>query len=287
MNEIEQFLQALTVRGASARTCESYAKDLEQFRTHTSKPVTQVVVGDLRAYLAYLQRKNYARRSITRKFSAVRSFFRWLYETGQINENPAYGMRLLKARRILPRVLSETETVRLVTGVSGMEPSDLRDRAVLELMYGAGLRISEVHGLDVSALDLEGGSARVLGKGGKERLALFGRFCQRALRAYLEQGRPQWAHPETRALFLNPQGARLSVRGLRRIVERARRLTLTEHATPHTLRHSFATHLLDHGADLRSVQELLGHERLSSTQIYTHVTLERLRAQYATHHPRA
>ena len=228
------------------------------------------------------------RTSVQRKLSAVRSFLGYLLREGVIDASPATGLRQRRQARHLPSVLSEKEVLALLSAPDPTQPIGRRDRALLELMYSAGTRAAETVGLDTPDLDLERGVARVLGKGGKERLAAVGSYATLALRAYLDDPDRPAAKQNEGAVFLNMRGGRLSTRSLERIVERyVAEAGIRRRATPHTLRHSFATHLLDRGADLRSVQELLGHAHLVTTQIYTHVSIERLRKIYEKAHPRA
>jgi integrase/recombinase XerD len=221
--------------------------------------------------------------------SAVRSFHRFLLREGVTDRDPTVGIVPPKLPRSLPRPLSVDDVGRLLEAPPDAEPVGLRDRAILELLYGAGLRISELTGLDVDDLDLEEGSVRVLGKGGKERDVPVGRFAREAATAYLTRARPSFATARSRAaLFLNQRGGRLTRQGCSQLLAKAVKAAgITRRVTPHTLRHSFATHLLEGGADVRVVQELLGHASVATTQIYTLVTKEHLREVYYTAHPRA
>jgi integrase/recombinase XerC len=223
---------------------------------------------------------------MARKLASLRALFRWLERTERIATDPAASLRTPRRDRPLPKVLSREEIDRLLAAPEGDTILARRDRAILETLYSAGLRASELVGLDVENLDLAGGVVRVRGKGRKERLALLGAPATRAVREYLELRRAKGlADP---ALFLNHRGGRLTARSVQRVLERTLIAAgLAGRATPHTLRHSFATHLLDAGADLRAVQEFLGHASLSTTQIYTHVTTEKLKEIYDRAHPRA
>ena len=243
----------------------------------------------LRAFLIELDDRRLARSTVQRKLSSIRSFFHHLLRRGRIDTHPATGLRQSRGARRLPHALGEEEVGALLAAPDVTTATGRRDRALLECMYSAGTRAAETVGLDRGDLDLRRGVARVRGKGRKERLAPLGSYAVRALKDYLsDPERPRARRGAANAVFLNRRGGRLSTRSLGRIVEKAcLSAGLRRRATPHTLRHSFATHLLDRGADLRSVQELLGHAHLVTTQIYTHVSVERLRKIYERAHPRA
>jgi integrase/recombinase XerC len=291
---VDRFLARLAAtRGASPHTLRAYGKDLADFVGFAegrglSAP-TQLEPRTLRLYLAELEEQGLAKASVARKLSAVRSFLKALVAEGHLEASPALGLRRRRGARRLPGVLSEAEVNALLAAPDAGTPKGRRDRALLEVLYSAGTRASETVGLDRAHLDLGAGVGRVLGKGGKERLVALGSFAQSALAEYLTD--PERPRPTARAgdaVFLNQRGGRLTTRGLEDVVHGCvLRAGLVRHATPHTLRHSFATHLLDRGADLRSVQELLGHAHLTTTQIYTHVSIERLREVYERAHPRA
>ena len=301
----EEFLAHLRdERRASPHTVSNYARDLSAFLAHLARRGRlDAFPGGLdrlafRAYLAELSQAGYAPASIARRLAALRSFGRYLVRTGRLSANPAASVRNPKQPRHLPKFLSEEEVARLLDAPSGERFADRRDRAILETLYGGGLRVAELAALTPADLDLGDATARVLGKGQKERLAPLGATAARALEAYLTEraaflrqcGREEGgARGAAGALFLNCRGTPLSVRSVRRIVERRFLLAGLDRrrATPHVLRHSFATHLLDRGADLRAVQELLGHASLAATQIYTHVTASRMKEVYARAHPRA
>jgi integrase/recombinase XerC len=293
-DEVEHFLELLSAgRGASVHTLRAYAADLGELCRYleqigVAKP-SEITPRTLRGWLAELDERGLARSSIQRKLSAARSFFKALEDQGAIAVHPARTLRQARARRSLPKSLETREVEALLGAPDATTPAGRRDRALLEFMYSAGTRAAETVGLDRRDLDLGRGVALVRGKGKKERLAPIGSHARRALKTYLDDpDRPLARMPDERAVFLNPRGRRLTVRSLGRIVDRhALAAGLKRRATPHTLRHSFATHLLDAGCDLRSVQELLGHAHLVTTQIYTHVSIERLRAIYEKAHPRA
>lgn len=291
---VDGFLARLAAtRGASPHTLRAYGKDLSDFvgfaRARGLTEPTEFDPRTLRLYLAALEEQGLAKTSVARKLSAVRSFLKALVADGHLAASPALGLRRRRGARRLPGVLSEAEVSSLLAAPDVATPKGRRDRALLEVLYSAGTRASETVGLDRAHLDLGGGVGRVLGKGGKERLIALGSFAQRALAEYLsDPARPRPTMRAGDAVFLNQRGGRLTTRGLEDVVHAcALRAGLVRHATPHTLRHSFATHLLDRGADLRSVQELLGHAHLTTTQIYTHVSIERLREVYERAHPRA
>lgn len=282
---------------AAARTCETYLRDLhalERFVKESKAPedAAQLNVRHLRAFLASTPE---AREPATlqRKVSAMRAFYRFLLKRGGVTLNPASELKTPKLRRKLPHFLSveKSQEVMELPDAVGTQESHARDRAMLELLYGSGVRVSELCGLDLSALDLDNGNARVLGKGSKQRIVPIGRKAREALDAYLEVRhllRSQKSPPHPDALFLSQRGTRLSARQVQNIVKRYGMLaTGTAALHPHALRHSCATHLLDAGADLRSIQELLGHASLSTTQRYTHVSMDQLQAVYTRAHPLA
>ena len=299
-SQVDGFLRELmATRGASEHTLRAYGGDLSEWLAfaegsgiHSAAQVTPRV---LRSYLMELDERGLARGSIQRKLSAVRSFFKHLLKKGVIAVHPAVGLRQAKSARKLPHSLERGEVEALLACHDTSTQAGLRDLALFEVLYSAGTRAAETVGLNFEDIDFERGVARVRGKGRKERLAPLGSYALKALQAYLEHPARQAAGKANAraktprgAVFLNLRGGRLSTRSLGRIVEGAvQRSGLRRRATPHTLRHSFATHLLDAGADLRAVQELLGHANLVTTQIYTHVSIERLRSIYEKAHPRA
>ena len=282
------FLRHLAVeRNASAHTLRSYANDLTDFqRFLAARGTPDLAAADLRlirAWLAALHARGLAPASVARKLAAVRSCYRFLVRRGVVDGNPAREARSPRQPRKLVTFLPIDEATQLVDGRALGGASRTRDRAILELLYASGLRVSELAGLDLDHVDRTERTVRVLGKGRKERIVPYGNQAARALEAWLGQ-----RGEADGALFTNARGGRLTVRSVHTIVRRsARAAGITRRVSPHTLRHTFATHLLDGGADLRAIQELLGHARLSTTQRYTHVGAEQLMKVYDRAHPRA
>jgi len=285
--EVEGFLALLATRRAP-KTVDAYRRDLAALAAWLDRPVGQVTTEQLEHYLAELRAAGLSPATIARRVAAIRSFFRHQALLGVRIDNPAAELDLPRRRRTLPRTLSPAEAERLVEAAAGTTPRTLRDRALVELLYGAGLRVSEAVGLDKSSVDLDARLVRCIGKGSKERVVPIGREAVQALRRYLSRGRPYLDTRHRPELFLNAKGGGLTRAGvfliLRRLAEKAG--LEPERVHPHLLRHSFATHLLDRGADLRAIQMMLGHADLSTTQIYTHVLEARLRAVYDQFHPR-
>jgi integrase/recombinase XerD len=284
-------------RGLSRNTLTAYRCDLHQFgeflRRRRLGP-REVTHADLAAFLAELARGDDEHRPVApttlgRKVACLRSFYRHLRREGLIEHDPTAELRGPRKPQRLPRVLSRAEVAQLLEQPRGAEPLALRDRALLELMYACGLRASEAVGLELADLDLEEGLLRARGKGSKERIVPIGRQALAALRAYFRGGRPQLLGATIqRRVFLNHRGGALSRQGLYKIVQgHARSAGLQDRMSPHTLRHSFATHLLAGGCDLRSLQEMLGHADLATTQVYTHLSADRLKDAYFSAHPRA
>jgi site-specific recombinase XerD len=274
---LDRFLEERgRARNLSKYTLRNYRTDLEGFLYALEGweiDLLQVERRDLRRYLAALLGQGVVEASIRRKVSTIRSFYKWLRAQEMLNTDPFYGVTGPKPGRRLPHVLDSSDIYRLVSSVDGMEPPDQRDRALLELLYAAGLRVSEVASLDVSEIDVRDQTVKVRGKGKKERVCVFGEPAAMAIQRYLRDGRTKLAAEMQPALFLNRFGGRLTARSVQSIVRKhatAAGLPVVVH--PHLLRHSFATHLLDGGADLRVVQELLGHESPNTTQVYTHVS---------------
>ncbi|MGH7136789.1 MAG: tyrosine recombinase, partial [Pirellulales bacterium] len=277
---IDRFLQYLTVeRNSSPLTIKSYREDLESLsawlgeRYPTAPPPGDVTTLDLRGYLAALHERQYAKTTIARRLASMRSFFRFGQREGWSDANPAKPLRNPRKSRSLPHFLSTDELDRLLSAPPADKPMGLRDRAMLEVLYSAGLRVSELVGLNDGDLDLPQCILRVRGKGKRERLAPIGSFAATAVRQWFRVRRVSSKEPSglEKPVFVNKSGRRLTTRSVGRLLEKHLAVAgLDRRTTPHTLRHSFATHLLDRGADIRSVQELLGHKSLVTTQIYTH-----------------
>jgi integrase/recombinase XerD len=286
--EVEGFL-ALLGATRSPRTVEAYRRDLRALREYLGKPVAQATLEELEGYIAQLRADGLASATIARRTAAARSFFRHEQLLGARGDNPAAAVALPRRAKTLPKTLSPGEAVRLIDAAAGTQPRALRDQALVELLYGAGLRVSEATGLDKTGVDLDERLVRVIGKGNKERVVPIGRPAVEALRRYLARGRPHLDRRHRPELFLNAKGGPLTRAGafliLRKLAEKAGLEPQRVH--PHLLRHSFATHLLEGGADLRSVQEMLGHADLSTTELYTHVTDRRRRELYYRAHPHA
>ena len=286
---VARFLNYLKVeRNASEHTLRNYAKDLSLLEEALGEiPLEKAELLSLRQFSADQRTKGLSKGTIARRVATIRSFFRFLHREGFVAANPALGLVRPKQDRKLPAFLSQEETARLVEAPKGDGFAPARDRAILETLYSTGLRVSELVGLKVRDVDLIGGTLRAFGKGRKERIVPVGSFSVQAIRRYIATLKPEQSDPD-KPLFQNRLRGRLTDRSVRRILNRyLARASVATKVSPHALRHSFATHLLDRGADLRSVQELLGHSSLTTTQIYTHVTTERLKKVYESAHPRA
>jgi integrase/recombinase XerC len=277
---IESFLDHLAAR-RSAHTVRSYASDLAQLSTHLGGEFS-LEPGALRGYL-----RTYAPNPVTRarKLSTLRTFCKYLKRLGKLSSDPTETLEAPIRRRRLPKALNEVQTSELLDQ-DGFEEFEARDRAILELLYSAGLRVSELCSLNLRDVNWKEQSLQVVGKGNKQRMAFFGETCETSLRNYIQASRvePKSGDP----VFTSNRGGRIDPDSVRKMIKKwSIRAGLPEDVSPHTLRHSFATHLLDHGADLKSVQQLLGHESLATTQIYTHVSVERLKEAVAKAHPRS
>jgi len=285
---VESFL-ALAAARLAPRTVEAYRRDLTHLTGWLGRSPADVSADELAAYVAQLRADGLAPTTVARRLAAVRSFFRHQVLLGTRTDNPAANVELPKRRRTLPRTLSPAEVERLLDAAAGTTPRALRDRALGELLYGGGLRVSETVGLDRQSVDLENRLVRCLGKGSKERVVPIGREAADAVRRYLARGRPYLERRNRSELFLNANGGPLTRAGafliLRRLAAKAG--LEPERIHPHLLRHSFATHLLEGGADLRAVQEMLGHADLATTELYTHVSDRRRRELYFQAHPHA
>lgn len=297
--EVDEFLLSLRVeRGRSANTLKAYANDLTAYVAWLDErglTVPEVTEPDIEAYVAHLRTSGKAPSSVKRAIVSLRGLHRFLATESEGVADPTAELEVPKAPKGLPKALSEAEIELLLGSVTGTQPVDLRDRAILEVLYGTGIRIGELAGMSRSDLDLDAGLLRVFGKGAKERIVPLGRHAVAALVDWHgPDGRPRleperWARrSDEEAVFLNQRGGRLQRQGAWLAVRtRARAVGLDDRLTPHVLRHSCATHMLDHGADIRTVQELLGHASISTTQVYTLVSRERLQAVYRSAHPRA
>lgn len=298
---IERFVATVGAeRNLSRGTLSAYRSDLGQLAEFARRALGREEISPgmidgavVRRFLSDLMARGRSRRSIERKLSTIRVFFRYLVEEGVVEANPAAALRGPRRGRTLPTFLSEEAAARVVEAASGTDVLSGRDRAILEVLYGGGVRAGELVALDVGDLDLPKGLVRVWGKGGKERVVPVGRAACGALRRYLAL-RPELAEgpggtgKDEPALFLSRRGRRLTTRSIQRLVKKYLMIAVGQtDASPHTLRHSFATHLLDRGADIRAVKELLGHESLSTTQVYTHLTTDRIKRAYRQAHPRA
>lgn len=291
LEEVEAFLHhEATARNVSRHTIRAYSGDLVELSAAVEKdgpvPAANVDLPALRRHLAALKEKGLNVRSVARKISAIRALFRWLAAEGRIKADPAAALKVPKRGRPLPKVLTKDEVKRLLETPKGDGFSALRDRAVLETLYSTGARVAEAAGMNLEDIDLDMGAVILFGKGRKERLAGLGEPAVAALKAYLLATASRRGN--AKAVFVNRSGGRLTVRGIARILDKAAKAAgLPAGTSPHVLRHSFATHLLEAGANLREVQEMLGHASLSSTQVYTHLTLESLKKVYDQAHPRA
>jgi integrase/recombinase XerC len=295
--QIGQFLQYLRVeRGASPHTLKGYREDLHALAEYLADGEGQspapggITTNELRGFLSALHEAGYAKTSISRRLASVRSFLKFGQREGWAKSNPAKALRNPRKSRKLPHFLTTEEVGKLLAAPKGDAAASIRDRAILETAYSAGLRVSELVGLNDGDLDFPAGIARIRGKGKKERLSPIGSYAARALKSWLVIRKLSDREKKGREapVFTNKFGTRLTTRSVARMLEKYLKETgLDQRTSPHTLRHSFATHLLDRGADIRSVQELLGHKSLVTTQIYTHVSTANLRAAYEKAHPRA
>jgi len=286
---IDKFIDYLKIeKNVSEYTLINYSVDLRDFSKFLGDIDIEVVdYLVLRRYLAQMKEKNYSKRTVARKLASLRSFFKFLYREGYIKTNPTLSIATPKLEKKLPLFLDTDEVVKLIEAPDKNDVLGLRDRAILETLYSTGIRVGELVRLNIEDIDFISGAVKVFGKGKKERLAPIGDKALCAIRDYLNKRKGRELM-DKKVIFLNKNGTRLTDRSVRRVVKKyIKRVSLREDISPHTLRHSFATHLLNRGADLRSVQELLGHMNLSTTQIYTHVTTKRLKEVYDKSHPRA
>ncbi|RMF48387.1 MAG: site-specific tyrosine recombinase XerD [Deltaproteobacteria bacterium] len=291
--ELDQFLSYLVVeKGLSKNTLEAYGRDLARYLDFLEDQgvaaVAEIGTAHVIGYLRQLRDRGLSARSRARSLVSLRQFHRYLYREGLSANDPTSRIEAPKNLPALPKTLSQDEVERLLAVPTGDTPLGLRDRAMLEVLYATGLRVSELVGLRMSQVHRDAGFLRVLGKGGKQRIVPLGEVAADALDAYLDSGRPFLLKGQNHdVIFLNRSGAGLTRQGFWKMMRRrAREAGIFRDISPHSLRHSFATHLLENGADLRAVQTMLGHADISTTQIYTHVTRERLRQIHQTHHPR-
>ena len=291
MNEFLQYM--LLAKNASPHTVENYRQDIEQFNNFLEQQQIEdfaaVSYLNIRSFLGELHAKEYSKRTIARKLSALRSFYAYLHKEGKVLTTPFQWIRTPKREKRLPSFLYVNEIQELLLQPDAQHPLGIRDLAMLECLYGSGLRVSELIGLNLQDVDMKLGVALVMGKGSKERYVPMGEPALLRVQQYVSNFRPQLVkNLQEKALFVNYRGTRLSDRSVRRVLDKyLNQMADIQHISPHSLRHSFATHMLEAGADLRSVQELLGHEHISTTQIYTHITRDHLQTIYNRSHPRA
>jgi len=288
--EIKDFIGYLEIeRGYSKNTIASYEHDLAQFGRYVGgKDLDAIDRDTVRGFIDHLNNEGFSVASLERKMACLKSFFKYMVGEGKVKENPSADFKLPKKAKRLPKSLSMTDTVKLLNASRGSDHLARRDAAMLELLYATGMRASEMVGLNISDINFEASFVRCFGKGSKERVVPVGQAALSAIAGYLEKGRPEFPVKDKEALFLDKNGERLTRQSLWERLKKYVALSGVKGKTsPHTLRHSFATHLLEKGADLRSVQEMLGHADIATTQIYTSVSRERLKKIYAKAHPRA
>lgn len=295
-NHLHLFIEYLQIeKNYSEYTIINYKQDISMFihfmKKQIIKDLKDVTYQDVRIFLSELHEKQYARRSIARKISSLRSFFKFLLREKIVQENPFLLISLPKKEHRNPRFLYEEELNQLFGICDTASPLGQRNQAIIELLYATGIRVSECCQIKLKDLDFTVGTVLIHGKGKKQRYVPFGKYAKASLEQYIEDGRKKLlikSNQQSNQLFLNSRGGNLTARGIRNILNELIKNTASiTHISPHMLRHTFATHLLNQGADMRSVQEFLGHEHLSSTQVYTHVTKEHLKNIYRAHHPRA
>ncbi|WP_425061138.1 Tyrosine recombinase XerD [Sporomusa carbonis] len=291
---VNEFINYLAVeRGLAQNTLESYGRDLRQFQTFLQNSQLDFLRNSNRdtilSYLNSLQLKGRAVSTISRNLAAIKSFYQYLVRERHIDKDPAVNLESPKLEKKLPKILAINEVEELLKQPNTFQPTGLRDKAMLELLYATGIRVSELISLNISDVNLDMGYIKCYGKGAKERIVPLGSIAAKCVQEYIAKGRSKLVRTyEEPSLFVNHHGNRLTRQGFWKIIKKyAMEANITKEITPHTLRHSFATHLLENGADLRSVQEMLGHADISTTQIYTHVTKNRLKEVYDKTHPRA
>ncbi|MDG0888179.1 site-specific tyrosine recombinase XerD [Paracholeplasma manati] len=291
INEYQYYLKR--EKGLSQNTITAYLRDLEQYRTYLEKSyeitkIQKIERKHIETFLKSLHKKNLSSKSLSRKLTAIKGFHQFLLIENELDTNVAYDIESPKVEKTLPQVLSVQEVIKIIEAVKGTDPLSIRNQALLELIYGSGLRVSELLDLKIADIHLLEGYVRVLGKGNKEREVPLGDMSVQALRLYLTKSRNQLTMNSIDYLFLNQDGKRLSRQGFFKILRKiAKAAGIDRDVSPHTLRHSFATHLLEAGVDLRTLQELLGHEDIQTTQIYTHISQKHLKDVYLNTHPRA
>ncbi|SDD36972.1 site-specific tyrosine recombinase XerD [Sporomusa acidovorans] len=291
---VNEFINYLAVeRGLAQNTLESYGRDLRQFHTFLQNSQLDFIRNSNRetilSYLNNLQMKGRAVSTISRNLAAIKSFYQYLVRERHIDKDPAVNLESPKLEKKLPKILTIAEVEELLKQPNSLQPTGLRDKAMLELLYATGIRVSELINLNISDVNLDMGYIKCYGKGAKERIVPLGSIAAKCVQEYINKGRSKLVRTyEEPSLFVNHHGNRLTRQGFWKIIKKyAMEANITKEITPHTLRHSFATHLLENGADLRSVQEMLGHADISTTQIYTHVTKNHLKEVYDKTHPRA
>lgn len=291
INEYQYYLKR--EKGLSQNTITAYLRDLEQYRTYLEKSyeitnIQKIERKHIETFLKSLHKKDLSSKSLSRKLTAIKGFHQFLLIENELDTNVAYDIESPKVEKTLPQVLSVQEVIKIIEAVKGTDPLSIRNQALLELIYGSGLRVSELLDLKIADIHLLEGYVRVLGKGNKEREVPLGDMSVQALRLYLTKSRNQLTMNSIDYLFLNQDGKRLSRQGFFKILRKiAKAAGIDRDVSPHTLRHSFATHLLEAGVDLRTLQELLGHEDIQTTQIYTHISQKHLKDVYLNTHPRA
>ncbi len=293
-NYVEEFIHYLAVeRGLAQNTLESYGRDLQQFHVYLKNSNLELIRDSSRNiilnYLNTLQAKGRAVSTISRNLAAIKSFYQYLVRQRYLEKDPAANLESPKLEKKLPKILTVGEVEELLKQPNNFMPGGIRDKAMLELLYATGIRVSELISLNSADINLDMGYIKCYGRGSKERVVPLGSIAAKCVQEYITKGRPKLVRTyDELALFVNHHGNRLTRQGFWKIIKKyAQEANITKDITPHTLRHSFATHLLENGADLRSVQEMLGHADISTTQIYTHVTKNRLKEVYDKAHPRA
>lgn len=293
-DQLLDFIQFMIVeKGLSANTVQSYERDLKAYISYIDKVEQVQTICDVKRvhilqFFVYLKSQGKSAKTIARHTSSIRSFHHFLMRERRCDKDPTEHLETPKSEKTLPKVLNIDEVEQLLQAADLSKASGYRDRAMMEVLYATGMRVSELIGLNVEDVNLEMGFIRCIGKGNKERIIPIGKVASEILQTYIRQTRNQFRRETTNALFLNQQGKRLTRQGFWKILKAlAKKAKIEKELTPHTLRHSFATHLVENGADLRSVQEMLGHADISTTQIYTHVSTKRIREVYSQFHPRA